>query len=72
MVRATLAAGFRTRAAPVPAELLDGLLRLPLLDTGRARDLLDWEPQHTARDAVAAFLSGASLRAGSDLPPLHR
>ena len=72
VVRSALGAGFRTRAAPVPAELFDALLRVPLLDTRRARDVLDWEPRHTAADAVAAFLSGATLRAGSDLPPLHR
>ena len=70
-VRSALAAGFRSRLAPVPAELFDALLRLPVLDTTRARELLDWRPRHTAEEAVAAFLDGARMRAGSDLPPLH-
>ena len=71
LVRSALNAAFHGRLAPVPAELFDAFARLPVLDTGRARDGLDWKPEHSAEDAVAAFLDGAHARAGSDLPPLH-
>ena len=70
-MRGALAAAFHGRLAPVPAELFDAFARLPILDTGRARAALDWKPEHSAEEAVAAFLDGAHHRAGSDLPPLH-
>jgi UDP-glucose 4-epimerase len=71
LVRSALNTAFHGRLAPVPAELFDALVRLPVMDTGRARAALDWKPEHSAQDAVAAFLDGARDRAGSDLPPLH-
>ena len=72
VVRAALAGGFRGRLAPVPPELYDAFIRLPVLATDRAERELGWEPRHSGADAVAAFLSGARMRAGSDMPPLHR
>jgi nucleoside-diphosphate-sugar epimerase len=72
VVRSALASGFRSRLIPVPPELYDAFMRMPVLDTGRAERELGWAPRHTAEDAVSAFLSGAAMRAGSDLPPLHR
>ena len=72
LVRGGLAGAFRTRLAPVPPELFDALARLPVMATDRARTDLGWEPEHTAEDAVEAFLSGAHQRAGSAMPPLHR
>lgn len=72
VVRAGLASGFSTRVLPAPPELFDAFMRLPVLDTGLARRELGWEPEHTAADAVATFLSGVELRGGSDMPPLHR
>ena len=72
VVRAALANAFRARLAPVPPELYDGFVRLPVMATAKAREELGWEPAHTAEDAVAAMLSGAAMRAGSTMPPLHR
>jgi UDP-glucose 4-epimerase len=72
MVRSMLAAGFRGRLAPVPPDLFDAFARLPVMATDRAQRELGWSPRHSARDAVSAFLDGARLRGGSDLPPLHR
>jgi nucleoside-diphosphate-sugar epimerase len=71
VVRSSLAGGFRGHVMPAPPELYDALVRLPVMDTGRAHRVLDWSPRHSAQDAVAAFLDGARLRGGSDLPPLH-
>lgn len=72
VARAALAGGFRGRLAPVPPELYDAFVRLPVLATERAERELGWKPRHSGAEAVAAFLDGARLRAGSDLPPLHR
>jgi UDP-glucose 4-epimerase len=72
VVRGALANAFRTRLAPVPPELYDAFMRLPVMATAKAREELGWEPAHTAEDAVEAMLSGAEMRAGSTMPPLHR
>jgi UDP-glucose 4-epimerase len=72
LVRAALVGGFRSHLAPVPPELYDAFARLPILSTRRAEAELGWMPRHTAFDAVSAFISGVVMRAGSDLPPLHR
>jgi UDP-glucose 4-epimerase len=72
VVRSALASGFRSRLVPAPPELYDAFMRLPVLATSRAERELGWAPRHTAEDAVSAFRSGAAMRAGSDLPPLHR
>jgi nucleoside-diphosphate-sugar epimerase len=69
--RAALASAYRARLAPVPPALFDAFMRLPVLATDRARSVLDWRPAHSAAEAVEAFLSGARMRAGSDMPPLH-
>jgi UDP-glucose 4-epimerase len=70
-VRAALATAWKTRLAPVPPELFDALMQLPVMATDRARDELDWIPSHSAADALGAFFSGAHMRAGSTMPPLH-
>jgi nucleoside-diphosphate-sugar epimerase len=71
VARAALAAAYRSRLAPAPPALFDAFMRLPVLATERARSVLGWRPEHTAAQAVEAFLSGARMRAGSDMPPLH-
>jgi nucleoside-diphosphate-sugar epimerase len=71
VLRAGLAGAFRSRLAPVPPELFDAVLRLPVMATDRARAELGWRPEHAAADAIGAFLSGAHMRAGSTMPPLH-
>ncbi|MFE2928963.1 NAD-dependent epimerase/dehydratase family protein [Streptomyces goshikiensis] len=68
--RAALAAAWRLHVAPADPGLLDAVLRLPLLDAGRARDELAWIPSRTATDAIRAFLVGLRHGAGLDTPPL--
>jgi nucleoside-diphosphate-sugar epimerase len=70
-VRAGLAALWRLHAVPVEPALLDLLLRVPVLDTTRARTELGWTPQHTAREALLALLDGLRAGAGMDTPPLQ-
>ncbi|WP_030300318.1 NAD-dependent epimerase/dehydratase family protein [Streptomyces katrae] len=68
--RAALSAAWRVHLVPADPGLLDAVLRLPLLDAGRARDELGWTPSTTATEAVAAFLEGLHQGAGLDTPPL--
>ncbi|MFI8391857.1 hypothetical protein [Streptomyces sp. NPDC085540] len=68
--RAALAAAWRMHLVPAAPGLLDAVLRLPLLDAGRARDELDWVPSTTATQAVAEFFEGLHRGLGADTPPL--
>ncbi|MEW2413000.1 NAD-dependent epimerase/dehydratase family protein [Streptomyces sp. NPDC046866] len=68
--RAALAAAWRMHLAPAAPGLLDAVLRLPLLDAGRARTELGWEPVRSATEAIGEFLEGLREGAGLDTPPL--
>jgi UDP-glucose 4-epimerase len=70
-VHAALAAAWRARLAPVPAELFEALLHVPVMSSDRAHAELEWHPRHSGADALAALFSGAQMRAGSTMPPLH-
>ncbi|MFF3609344.1 NAD-dependent epimerase/dehydratase family protein [Streptomyces sp. NPDC002463] len=69
-VRAALAAAWQLHLVPAAPGLLDAVLRLPLLDAGRAREELGWVPTHTASEAVTAFLEGLREGIGLATPPL--
>ncbi|MBT2211958.1 MULTISPECIES: NAD-dependent epimerase/dehydratase family protein [Actinomadura] len=69
-VRAALAAAWALRLVPASPGLLDLALRVPVMDTARARDELGWTPRHTSREAIAEFLDGLRAGAGRDTPPL--
>ncbi|MEU6890522.1 NAD-dependent epimerase/dehydratase family protein [Streptomyces sp. NPDC046557] len=69
-VRAALSAAWRLRAVPASPDLFDAVLRLPLLDSARARAELGWEPRHTAVQAVEEFLDGLREGAGMGTVPL--
>lgn len=69
-VRAAVSALHRLRAVPVEPALLDVLVRVPILDTTRARTDLGWEPRHRATDALAEVLAGMREEAGMRTPPL--
>jgi nucleoside-diphosphate-sugar epimerase len=68
--RALLAATWRLRLQPTPEGWLDMGLRTPLLDAGRARRELGWEPTHTAGEALLELLHGFHDGAGAPTPPL--
>ncbi|GAB3572362.1 NAD-dependent epimerase/dehydratase family protein [Amycolatopsis endophytica] len=69
-LRAAVAAGWYTHLVPASPGLLDTVLRLPIMDTTRARDELGWIPRHTGLDAIAEFLAGLREGAGLPTPPL--
>ncbi|MDI3406924.1 NAD-dependent epimerase/dehydratase family protein [Streptomyces cavernicola] len=68
--RAAARAAWAAHLAPVPPQLLDALLDLPLLDTTRARDRLGWTPEHTADDTLTEFLEALRKGEGLRTPPL--
>ncbi|MBT2386768.1 SDR family oxidoreductase [Streptomyces sp. ISL-11] len=69
-VRAALSAAWHLRLVPASPHLFDAVLRLPLMDTGRATRELGWEPRYTAREAIAEFLAGLREGTTMDTPPL--
>ena len=72
LVRRVVDATWRLRLQPTPAGWVDLALGVPLMDTGRARRELGWEPRTSATDALLELLDG--LRDGAELPtpPLAR
>jgi nucleoside-diphosphate-sugar epimerase len=71
LARAGLSALWTLHAVPVQPALLDLLLSVPIMDTGRARAELGWTPHHSSHEALGAFLDGLDRGAGADTPPLH-
>jgi nucleoside-diphosphate-sugar epimerase len=69
-VRAALASAWHLHLLPVAPQLLDAVLRLPIMDTTRARDELGWRPLHGSLDALREFLDGLREGGGLDTPPL--
>lgn len=69
-VRAAIAVGWHLGLIPADPKLFDLALKLPVMDTSRARAELGWSPRYSADDAVRAFLSGLQTNAGMKTPPL--
>ena len=69
-VRGALAAAWRCRLVPASPELFDTVLRLPMMDTTRAREELGWSPRYSAEEALAEFLEGLRHGAGMPTAPL--
>jgi nucleoside-diphosphate-sugar epimerase len=70
LVRAALGAAWRLHAVPATPGLFDAVLRLPVMDTGRAESELEWQPKHDAAYALKEFLAGLRAGAGADTAPL--
>lgn len=69
-VRAALATAWRLHLVPASPDLFDAVLRLPLMDSSRAREVLAWEPRYTSVEAVEEFLAGLREGAGMATAPL--
>lgn len=69
-VRAALAAAWRLHLVPASPDLFDAVLRLPLMDSARARQELSWQPRHSSVDAIEEFLDGLRTGAGMATAPL--
>ncbi|HEX8074111.1 MAG TPA: NAD-dependent epimerase/dehydratase family protein [Thermoleophilaceae bacterium] len=69
-LRAAAALSWRLRLQPTPPGWVDMALGVPLMDTTRAREQLDWQPRHSSRDALMDLLNGMRDGSGVDTPPL--
>lgn len=70
LARGAVSALWHAHLVPASPHLLDLALRLPIMDTARARTELGWTPTCTAGEAVAELLEGLRDGAGGDTPPL--
>lgn len=68
--RAAMAGAYAARLIPSEPGWLDLALRTPLMDTGRARRELGWEPRVAAIDALLELLEGVADGADASTPPL--
>ncbi len=55
---------------PASPHLFDAVLRLPIMDTTRARAELGWTPRHDSLQAVHEIVEGLGAGAGMATPPL--
>jgi nucleoside-diphosphate-sugar epimerase len=69
-LRAAAGLSWRLRLQPTPPGWLDLGLGVPLMDMGRAREVLGWTPRHSAADALLELMAGLRERAGLHTPPL--
>jgi nucleoside-diphosphate-sugar epimerase len=69
-VRAALSALWNLHLVPAAPQLFDAVLRLPIMDTTRARTELGWTPRYESREAIEEFLAGLGSSAGMATPPL--
>jgi nucleoside-diphosphate-sugar epimerase len=70
VVRAALSAGWHLNLIPASPGLFDAVLRLPIMDTTRARTELGWEPRQSATEALEELLTGLREREDLPTPPL--
>jgi nucleoside-diphosphate-sugar epimerase len=69
--RSAIAAAWGLHLLPASPHLFDAVLRLPLMDSSRARTELGWSPRHTATEVLEEFLHGLQHGAGADTAPLR-
>ena len=71
VLRAALQVAFRTHLVPTEPGWLDLGLGVPLLESARARTVLDWAPAHRGDDVLREFLAALGRGEGSDSPLLQ-
>ncbi|MEG8280311.1 SDR family oxidoreductase [Streptomyces sp. AHA2] len=69
--RSAIAAAWGLHLLPASPHLFDAVLRLPLMDSARARTELGWEPQRTATEVLEEFLRGMQQGGGARTEPLR-
>lgn len=62
---------WKLRLQPSPPGWIDLALGVPMMDTGRAREELGWEPSSSSLDALEDLLQGMRHAAGGPTPPLE-
>lgn len=71
-LRTALAASWHAHLVPASPHLLDAVLRLPLMDTTRAREELGWAPRWSADAALGEFFAGLRDVREGETPTLAR
>lgn len=69
--RAALSFAWHAHLVPASPHLFDAVLRLPLMDTSRARTDLGWSPTHSSAEAIIDFVHGLRRSRGMATPPLE-
>lgn len=70
LLRTAAAATWKLHLQPTDPGWVDLVLGVPLMDTGRIRRELDWQPRYDAADAVSEILDGFRDGAGMQTAPL--
>ncbi len=70
VLRAGAALTYRLRLQPSEPGWLDMALAVPLMDAGRARAELGWEPRYSSLQTLDELLAGMRGGQGEDTPPL--
>ena len=70
VLRTAAAATWKMHLQPTDPGWIDVVLAVPLMDTGRIRRELDWQPRYDAADAVTEILDGFRDGAGMETAPL--
>ncbi|GII84279.1 NAD-dependent epimerase [Sphaerisporangium siamense] len=71
MIRSLTAAAWHLHLVPASPGLVEMALKIPIMDTTRARTELGWTPRHSAIQAVREVVAGMEGGAGMDTPPLE-
>jgi nucleoside-diphosphate-sugar epimerase len=71
VARGGLWAAWHLGLVPASPGLFDAVLRIPIMDTGRARAELGWTPQHDATEALREFFEGLKAGEGAPTEPLR-
>jgi nucleoside-diphosphate-sugar epimerase len=69
-LRAALGVAHRAGLAPLSPSWLDFVLEMPLIDAGRLRRELGWEPRHRADDALVELVRGIRRGASGEAAAL--
>jgi UDP-glucose 4-epimerase len=72
IARALVDWSWKLRLQPSPPGWLDMALRVPLLDSARARQELGWHPRVDSVEALLALMEGMRRSEGLQTPPLDR
>jgi UDP-glucose 4-epimerase len=71
VLRGAASLTWRLRLQPTEPSWVDLALETPLLDSGRARRELGWEPRRRSDEALDELIEGIRDGAGFDTPPLE-
>jgi UDP-glucose 4-epimerase len=70
VARALTDVTWRLHLQPTPPGWLDLALKVPVMDSSRARDELGWRPAHASIEALVELLAGLRRGEGAPTPPL--